>query len=140
MKSLICFFDSSLELVPKELANHPQVVKNAAKKGKKPMQTMLERSIHHKAILKLENSEKKGRPDILHTCLKIVSDSPVYRAGKLRVLVHTIGGKWIVPREKVRFPVTYGNFIGLMEKLLSTGRILDPGGRILMETVAKKDF
>lgn len=139
MKSLICFFDSSLELVPKELANHPQVVKNAAKKGKKPMQTMLERSIHHKAILTLENSEKKGRPDILHTCLKIVSDSPVYRAGKLRVLVHTIGGKWIIPMEKVRFPVTYGNFIGLMEKLLSTGRILDPSGRVLMETVAKKD-
>ncbi|MBO3754337.1 MAG: hypothetical protein FGF53_05615 [Candidatus Brockarchaeota archaeon] len=139
MKSLICFFDSSLELVPRELAAHPQVVKNAAKKGKNPLETMLERSVHHKAILRLENSWKRGRPDILHTCLKIVSDSPVYRAGKLGVVVHTVGGKWIVPRERIRFPVTYGNFIGLMEKLLSKGRILNPGGRILMETVSKKD-
>jgi rRNA small subunit pseudouridine methyltransferase Nep1 len=139
MKSLICFFDASLELVPRELAAHPQVVKNAAKKGKNPLETMLEKSIHHKAILRLENSEKRGRPDILHTCLKIVSDSPVYRAGKLRVVVHTVGGKWIVPIGRIRFPVTYGNFIGLMEKLLSEGRILDPSGRILIETVSKKD-
>ncbi|MBO3841513.1 MAG: 16S rRNA methyltransferase [Candidatus Brockarchaeota archaeon] len=139
MKSLICFFDSSLELVPREIAAHPQVVKNAVKKGKSPLETMLERSIHHKAILRLENSWKRGRPDILHTCLKIVSDSPVYRAGKLGVVVHTVAGKWIVPRERIRFPVTYGNFIGLMEKLLSKGRILGPGGRILMETVSKKD-
>ncbi|MEM2930106.1 MAG: hypothetical protein QW797_04540 [Thermoproteota archaeon] len=139
MKYLICFFDSSVELVPRELASHPQAVKNASKRGKKPLETMLERSIHHKAILRLEKSEKRGRPDILHTCLKIVSDSPVYRSGKLEVAVHTVGGKWIVSREKVRFPVTYGNFIGLMEKLLSTGRILDSGGRVLMETVSRKD-
>ncbi|MEM3958130.1 MAG: 16S rRNA methyltransferase [Thermoproteota archaeon] len=139
MKSLICFFDSSLELVPRELATHPQVVKNAAKRGKKPLETMLERSVHHKAILRLENSGKRGRPDILHTCLKIVSDSPVYRAGKLGLVVHTVDGKWIITRGRIRFPVTYGNFIGLMEKLLCEGRILDPDGKILMETTSKND-
>ncbi len=139
MKYLICFFDSSMELVPRELASHPQVVKNALKKGRKPVETMLERSRHHKAILRLENSEKRGRPDILHTCLKIVADSPVYKTGILGVIVHTLGGKWIVLRDRVRFPVTYGNFIGLMEKLLSTGRILDPEGRVLMETVQRED-
>lgn len=139
MKYLICFFDSSVELVPMKLASHPQAVKNAFKRGKKPIETMLERSSHHKAILRLKDGEKRGRPDILHTCLKIVSDSPVYKAGILWVIVHTLGGKWIVLNERVRFPVTYGNFIGLMEKLLSTGRILDPGGRVLMETVPKRE-
>jgi len=139
MKYLICFFDSSLELIPRELASHPQVVKNAFKKGKKPLETMLERSIHHKAILRLENSEKRGRPDILHTCLKIVSDSPVYKAGILGVIIHTLGGKWIVLKNRIRFPVTYGNFIGLMEELLSKGRVLDRSGRVLMETVSREE-
>ncbi|MEM2570995.1 MAG: 16S rRNA methyltransferase, partial [Thermoproteota archaeon] len=60
MKYLICFFDSSMQLVPREIASHPQVVKNALRKGKKPFETMLERSKHHKAILMLKNSEKRG--------------------------------------------------------------------------------
>jgi len=139
MKYLVCFFDSSMELVPQELVSHPQVVKNASRRGKKPWETMLERSKHHKAILRLKNSEKRGRPDILHTCLKIVSDSPVYRRGVLEVLVHTLEGKWIIFRDRIRIPVTYDNFIGLMERLLSTGRILDSNGRVLIETVSKKD-
>lgn len=139
MKYLACFFDSSMELVPWELASHPQVVKNAARRGKKPRETMLERSRHHKALLRLKNGEKRGRPDILHTCLKIVSDSPVYKRGLLEVLVHTLGGKWIVFKDRIRIPVTYDNFIGLMEKLLSTGRILDSSGRVLMEIVPKED-
>jgi rRNA small subunit pseudouridine methyltransferase Nep1 len=128
-----------MELVPRELVSHPQVVKNASKRGKKPWETMLERSRHHKAILRLKNGWKRGRPDILHTCLKIVSDSPVYRKGSLEVLVHTVGGKWIVFKDKIRIPVTYDNFIGLMEKLLLHGRILDSSGRVLMESVSKED-
>lgn len=139
MEYLLCFFDSSMELVPRELASHPQVVKNALKRNKKPLETMLERSVHHKAILRLKNSEKRGRPDILHTCLKIVSDSPVYKVGMLRVIIHTLVGKWIILRDNIRIPVTYGNFIGLMEKLLSTGRILDPHGRLLMKVVSREE-
>lgn len=139
MKYLVCFFDSSMELVPRELASHPQVVKNASRRGKNPWETMLERSKHHKAILRLKNSEERGRPDILHTCLKIVSDSPVYKRGLLEVLVHTAGGKWIVFKDKIRIPVTYDNFIGLMEKLLSKGIILDSSGRVLMKMVSKED-
>jgi len=138
MKYLICFFDSSIQLIPREIASHPQVVKNALKKGKKPYETLLERSKHHKAILKLENSEKKGRPDILHTCLKIVSDSPVYKMRLLDIIVHTLEGKWIVFRDRIRFPVTYDNFVGLMEKLLIDGKITDPSGRGLIEMVSKE--
>ncbi|MBO3800053.1 MAG: 16S rRNA methyltransferase [Candidatus Brockarchaeota archaeon] len=137
MRYLICFFDSSMQLVPREIASHPQVVKNALRRGKKPCETMLERSKHHKAILKLKNSEKTGRPDILHTCLKIVSDSPVYRRGLMDIIVHTIEGKWVVFRDRIRFPVTYDNFIGLMEELLIKGRVLDRSGRVLMEVVPK---
>ncbi|MBO3768966.1 MAG: 16S rRNA methyltransferase [Thermoproteota archaeon] len=138
MKYLICFFDSSMQLVPREIASHPQVVKNALRKGKKPFETMLERSKHHKAILMLKNSEKRGRPDILHTCLNIVSDSPVYKKGLMDIIVHTIEGKWIIFHDKIRFPVTYDNFIGLMEKLLVDGKIVDPSGRVLMEVVSKE--
>jgi len=138
MRLLICFFDSSIQLVPREIASHPQVVKNALKRGKKPLETMLERSKHHKAILRLKDCEKRGRPDILHTCLKIVSDSPVYRMGFVDVIIHTIEGKWIVFRDRIRIPVTYDNFIGLMEKLLADDKILDPSGRVLMEVVPKE--
>lgn len=139
MKHLICFFDSSVELVPRELASHPQVIKNAAKRDKKPLETMLERSKHHKAILRLEDNGKRGRPDILHTCLEIVSDSPPYKKGILEVMVHTIGGKWILIKDRVRFPVTYNNFIGLMERLLLTRRVVDPSGRALMEVSSKEE-
>jgi rRNA small subunit pseudouridine methyltransferase Nep1 len=139
MRYLICFFDSSLQLAPRELASHPQVAKSALIRGKKPCEILLERSKHHKAILKLRNSEKAGRPDILHTCLNIVSDSPAYKTGLLDVLIHTIENKWILFHEKIRFPVTYDNFVGLMEKTLSEEKIIDPKGRVLMEVVPKND-
>ncbi|MEM3712023.1 MAG: hypothetical protein QXR97_00565 [Thermoproteota archaeon] len=138
MKYLICFFDASMQLVPREIASHPQAVKNALRKGKKPWETMLERSKHHKAILMLKNSEKRGRPDILHTCLNMVSDSPVYKRRLVEVIVHTIEDKWIIFHDRIRFPVTYDNFIGLMEKLLIDGKISDPSGRVLMEIVPKE--
>ncbi|MGQ9479132.1 MAG: 16S rRNA methyltransferase [Thermoproteota archaeon] len=140
MRYLICFFDSSLELVPPQYASHPQVVSNARKRGKKPYKTMLERSRHHRLLLKLENGEKRGRPDILHTCLKIVSDSPVYKRGLMDVLIHTVDNKWIVFKDRIRIPVTYDNFICLMEKLLWDGRILDPGGRLLMEVTSMESI
>ncbi|MDW8034099.1 MAG: hypothetical protein RMI79_04085 [Nitrososphaerota archaeon] len=138
MKYLVCFFDSSMQLVPREIASHPQVVKDASRKGKKPFETMLERGRHHNAILMLKNSEKRGRPDILHTCLNIISDSPLYKRGLMDVIVHTIEGKWIIFNDKIRFPVTYYNFIGLMEKLLIDGKIVDPSGRILIEVASKE--
>ncbi|MEM1558072.1 MAG: hypothetical protein QXR44_02360 [Thermoproteota archaeon] len=138
MKYLICFFDSSMQLVPREIASHSQVVKNALRKGKKPYETMLERSKHHKAILMLKNSEKRGRPDILHTCLNIVSDSPVYKKGLMDVIVHTIENKWVIFHDRIRIPVTYDNFIGLMEKLLIDDRITDSSGKVLIEVVPKE--
>ncbi len=69
------------------------------------METVLGRSVHHKAILRLENSEKRGRPDILHTCLKIVSDSPVYRSETRRDSAHR-RRKMDYPEGRIRFPVT----------------------------------
>ncbi|MBW9140788.1 MAG: hypothetical protein K1T65_03670, partial [Candidatus Aramenus sp.] len=41
----VILLDSSLELVPSEISNHPSVVKNAKKRGKKPTEVLLDISV-----------------------------------------------------------------------------------------------
>ncbi|MCP8317603.1 MAG: 16S rRNA methyltransferase, partial [archaeon] len=63
-KSLVLILaESALELIPHELWKHPSVVKHASSKGKKVSEILLDRSYHHSAMLRLKDSEKRGRPD-----------------------------------------------------------------------------
>ena len=65
----LVFVETSLELVPPEILRHPSVKRNAKRRGKRAEETLLDRSLHHYAMDKLSDSEKRGAsryPSLLH--------------------------------------------------------------------------
>ncbi|MEM0200550.1 MAG: 16S rRNA methyltransferase [Saccharolobus sp.] len=120
MKINIILLESSVELVPKEIINHPSVVKNAKRRGKRPEDTLLDISLHYSAMKDLENRHKRGRPDIVHQALLIMLTDPVIKGD---FYIHTIDSKIIKINPNMRPPKNYIRFVGLMEQLLKYGRI-----------------
>ncbi|MEM2077742.1 MAG: 16S rRNA methyltransferase [Thermosphaera sp.] len=121
-KLRIVILEAGLELVPKSIANHPSILKNAARRGKKPSEVLLDVSIHYPAMKKLPDKLKRGRPDIVHTTLLEALESPLNKKGLLEVFIHTYGGDVIFIDPSTRIPKNYNRFVGLMEQLLSRGR------------------
>lgn len=73
----------------------------------------------HQAYLKKLNRDiKDTRPDITHQCLLTLLDSPINKAGKLQVYIHTARGVLIEVNPSVRIPRTFKRFSGLMVQLL----------------------
>jgi len=91
----LVFVEAALELVPPEILGHPSVRRNAKRRGKRPEETLLDRSLHHFAMDRLPDSEKRGRPDIIHFCLLEAMGSPLNRAGLLRVWMSTRDGRLV---------------------------------------------
>ena len=100
----LVFVETALELVPAEILGHPSVRRNAKRRGKRPEETLLDRSLHHYAMTGLPGQEKRGRPDILHFCLLEAMGSPLNRAGGLRVWVSTHRGQLIEIDPSTRLP------------------------------------
>src|SRR5210317_457865 len=88
----LAFVETSLELIPPEIIQHPSVKRNAKRRGKRAEESLLDRSLHHYAMNKLEDSKKRGRPDIFQYCLLLAFGSPLNRADKLRVYANTLQG------------------------------------------------
>jgi rRNA small subunit pseudouridine methyltransferase Nep1 len=138
----IILLEAGLELVPAEISREPSVVKNARKRGKKPVEILLDISVHYHAARKLKDWMKRGRPDIVHTTLLQLLDGPAARNGLVNVFVHTYGNKLISFKTGVRIPRNYNRFTGLMEQLLVEGRV-PPGSReplIRVEDYGLEDF
>ena len=137
MLSLI-LVESALELVPKELQNHNSVLAYSKRANKKPSEVILDVSWHFAAMKGIKNEIKRGRPDLVHFCLLEACSIPLYFENKLRIYIHTIDDKVIFLGENVRLPKSYHRFVGLIEKLYSTG-IIEEGGKKLLE-IKKMDF
>ena len=123
--------ESALELVPKELQNHPSVLAYSKKMGKKPSKVILDVSWHFAAMKGIKNEIKRGRPDLVHFCLLECCTIPLYFEKKLHVYVHTIDDKVIFVGDNVRLPKSYHRFIGLIEKLYSEKKIEQDGKKLL---------
>ncbi|NPA97018.1 MAG: 16S rRNA methyltransferase [Crenarchaeota archaeon] len=124
--------ESALELVPREIWHHELVKKHARKRGKKPWETILDKSIHYRAMLRLPQHHKRGRPDIVHACLLQALGSPLNKVGLLRIYVHTIDNRVIFVDPSTRIPRHYYRFVGLMEQLLVEGRVPPNSDKPLM--------
>ncbi len=109
--------DSELELVPKEIVNERCILNNARARGKAPEKILLDASHHHPAFGKLPDSERRGRPDIVHFFLMLCIDSDLSVEGKLRVFVHTRNNDVIAVNPETRLPPHYPRFVGLIESL-----------------------
>jgi rRNA small subunit pseudouridine methyltransferase Nep1 len=72
-------------------------------------------------MLRLKDSEKRGRPDLVHVALLSVTGTPLYLEGKVKVFVHTYQDVVLEIAEKTRIPKNYIRFRGLMEQAIAEG-------------------
>ncbi len=128
--------ESSLELVPRDIIDHPAVLKTAHRRKKKPTEILLDVSLHYHAMKKLRDRHKRGRPDIVHVCLLEALSSPLNLEGKLEVIVHTINDYVIRIDPSTRIPRNYNRFVGLMEQLLIEGKVPPDSPKPLMTAIA----
>jgi rRNA small subunit pseudouridine methyltransferase Nep1 len=111
--------ESALELVPKEIGRLPAVTSDSKRREKDSSEILLDRSFHHSAMERLKDSEKRGRPDLVHGTLLSVTGTPLYLVGGVKVFVHTFANLVVEIAPKTRIPKSYLRFRGLMEKALS---------------------
>jgi rRNA small subunit pseudouridine methyltransferase Nep1 len=114
----LIFTEAALELVPRDILHHPSVRRNAKRRNKLAEETLLDRTLHHYAMSRLVNSDKRGRPDIIHFCLLLAMGSPLNREGKLSVSINTVNGSIISVNPSIRPPRDCTRFYSLMEQLL----------------------
>jgi rRNA small subunit pseudouridine methyltransferase Nep1 len=128
----IILAESALETIPKELLNNPAIKRYFKKNKKNPFFTLLDRSYHHKAMKKISNNEKRGRPDIVHLCLLAALGSPLNKEGLLRIYVHTYNNKLIYVNPETKIPKNFSRFRGLMEQLFELKRVPQTGKPLLI--------
>jgi rRNA small subunit pseudouridine methyltransferase Nep1 len=111
--------EAALELVPKELWKSPAIVSDSRRREADASRILLDRSFHHSAMRRLRDSEKRGRPDLVHEAVLSVTGTPLYLDGSVRLYVQTSADMVLEVAEKTRIPKSYFRFRGLMEKLLA---------------------
>lgn len=132
----IILAESALEPIPREIWTHPSIRSFSKRRGKHPRLIVLDRSYHHFAMKNLPNSEKRGRPDIVHFCLLEALGSPLNKEGLLRTYVHTINDYVISIEPETRLPKNFNRFIGLIEDLFER-RCVPPSGKTLLSLEEK---
>ena len=76
----------------------------------------------HQGFLKKHGRDPAdSRPDITHQALMALLDSPLNKAGLLRVFIHTASNVLIEISPHIRIPRTYKRFAGLMGTYVSCG-------------------
>ena len=81
----------------------------------------------------LEESWKRGRPDITHFALMEALATPLFINDKLDVFVHTYGDKVISVAEGLRIPKSYFRFEGVIASLFRDGVVKSDDGKVLLE-------
>jgi rRNA small subunit pseudouridine methyltransferase Nep1 len=141
MKFKFLIAEASLELIPEEIINHPAVISDASKRAKDPSKIILDRAKHHFAMLKLQNSTKRGRPDIVHSLLLVHQYSLLAQNNLSKIYIHTLEDKIIEVNNKTRIPKNYNNFIGLIEQLYEKGLIISENEELLkLRDMSLKEF
>jgi rRNA small subunit pseudouridine methyltransferase Nep1 len=72
-----------------------------------------------------------GRPDIIHTSLLQVLETPLNWVNQLRIFVHTQDNQVISINPKVRLPKNYTRFVGLIEQLFMERQVPKMGEPLL---------
>ena len=124
MSLTLVLVEAAMQQVPDSIRSHPQIKRYASKRRKAPEEVLLDRASHHSAMKQLPRAnhdllpEKMGRPDIVHTTLLQVLETPLNWENHLKVVIHTQDGHLISINPKIRLPKNYSRFVGLIEQLL----------------------
>jgi rRNA small subunit pseudouridine methyltransferase Nep1 len=110
--------EAALELIPGEISRHASVRNDARRRDLDPSQILLDRSIHHTAMLKLKEDYKRGRPDLVHLTLLSVTSTPLYQRAGAKVYIHTRDDAVLEFKEQTRPPKSYSRFRDLMQQTL----------------------
>jgi len=110
--------EAALELIPEALWRESSVRRDAERRAQEPCGILLDRSVHHSAMLKLGDGYRRGRPDLVHLTLLNVTSTPLHQEGKARVYIQTIDDSVLEFGEGARPPKSYARFRNLVEKLL----------------------
>jgi len=94
------------------------VANDARRTGNEPSTLLLDRSIHHAAMVRLDDQFKRGRPDLVHLTLLNATSTPLYQDGLAKVYIHTRKDVVLEFREGTRPPKSYSRFRDLMRKSL----------------------
>ena len=84
-------------------------------------------------MTKLQDNNKRGRPDIVHFALMEALSTPLFMKGRLHVYVHTIDDKLITITDNLRIPKSYFRFEGLTMSLFRDKVVKSDEGMVLME-------
>ncbi|MFW9867891.1 MAG: 16S rRNA methyltransferase [Candidatus Thorarchaeota archaeon] len=131
MPLIIIFVECGIELIPKEIRNHSAVRKNLSPRIYSSQ--LLDNALHHTAMKRLTNLEKRGRPDIVHLCLLNALGSPLNKTRNLEIFIHTIKNKIFKFNPEIRIARNYNRFKGLMAKLLIDKNITINGTQLISE-------
>ena len=121
MPLTIIFAECGIELIPKQIRNHP-----AIRKSHSPQiysSQLLDNALHHSAMKDLVDHQKRGRPDIIHICLLNALGSVLNKSGFLEIYVHTVKNNIYKFSPEVRIARNFNRFKGLIAKLLIDGDI-----------------
>lgn len=115
--------ESELELVPRELHAEPGIASRAKKRRREPGHLVLDQAHDHKAMRRLPEGDRRGRPDLAHFFLLLVQDSLLTARGETRVLVHTRHDELIRVDPATRIMRNQAKFVQLAEDLLRQGQV-----------------
>ncbi len=132
---IILLMESSLETIPKELLSNPMIIKDARRMHEDPKYLILDRARHHKVMINLPKSEKRGRPDIVHQALLLIQGSLLARNKLIKTYIHTINDIIIDVNPEIRPPRNYNNFIGLMSQLFKEGKVPPGASKSLLRII-----
>ena len=135
-KLILVIVEAAVELVPKEIRDHPSVRAEARRRGKRVDEILLDRSYHHAAMRNLPENWKRGRPDIAHFTLLEALGSPLNKLGLLETYVQLRDGHVIWINPETRLPRIYERFKGLIEKLYKKP-IVETDEKILLKMEQK---
>jgi len=95
----------------------------------------------HRDICKRNKKDhSQYRPDIIHQELLALMDSPLNKAGRLKVYIRTENNVLIDVDPSVRVPRTFKRFCGLMVQLLHKMKIKASTGGVTLLRVVKNPF
>ncbi len=110
--------EAELELIPKEIQDHHAVLSHAKRVERPTGSLLLDQNVHKPAMKELEDTARRGRPDITHHCLLHLLEHPLSKTNHLQVAVHTRHGDLLQFHHETRLPRGEVRFQGVMSKVL----------------------
>jgi len=127
----IILLEAALELIPRELSAVKEIQKHAHKRKKRPNEMLLDQSNHGRSMTRLEDGDRRGRPDIVLFSLQSLLETPLCKAGLLSLHIQLQDGRIVEVNPEVRLPRNHDRFVGLIEQLLLKGQVPPTGDPLL---------